>query len=61
MKVYPTPGFVMATPTMCPPLTAAVPINSIVEDPALEMATATFTIVCIPDLYPDPLFPILID
>ena len=40
---------------------AAVPINSILGVPVLNVWTPTFTTVWIPVLYPDPLLPILIE
>ena len=43
---------------MLPLLTAAVPINSILGIPVLRVLTPTLTVVWIPDLYPEPLFPI---
>ena len=61
VEVYPVPGLVIATLTICPPLIAAVPINSMLEIPVLNVATPTFTTVWIPTLYPEPLFPILIE
>ena len=49
-EVYPTPGFVIATLTIFPPTTEAVPINSILGMPVLEVAIPTFIVFCIPDL-----------
>lgn len=59
--VYPTPGLVIAILTILPLLIAAVPIKVIFGLPTEEVATPTLTVVWIPDLYPDPLLPILID
>ena len=61
MEVYPVPGFVIETLTIFPPLIEAVPINWILPVPVLEVPTPTLTIVWIPTLYPEPLFPILMD
>jgi len=44
---------------MWPPLTVAVPINSIFGVPVDDVDTPILTI-WIPSLYPEPLFPILI-
>ena len=61
VEVYPAPGFVIATLTMLPLLTAAVPINWMLGIPVLRVLTETLTVVWIPDLYPEPLFPIEIE
>ena len=58
--MYPDPGFVILTPTILPLRTEAVPILVILTSPRDEVATETLTVVCMPLLYPDPLFPIAI-
>ena len=60
VEVYPIPGFVIAILTIFPLLTAAVPIYWMLGVPVDKVVTPTLTLVCIPDLYPEPLFPILI-
>ena len=44
VEVYPVPGLVIATLTICPPLIEAVPIFNLFEPVRDVVATPTFTV-----------------